>query len=207
MPTETTDDSIHAVPSCGGNSHVSVSMMKSSQSTFRVQVECSSNPTSPARLWVPSTVPQSGGDTSFVDTLPFFWMPARSSIPKAERKRKSFPEDQGLSKILALSQQAVDKKDAQFQKVLDKDHAKRESIAQAKKERARKKEESRKLSHVPSKSSIMEQMREKRRERSRERKKKRKAAAEPEAPIHRSTMRSHMTKEETKPKKKRVSFG
>ena len=85
-------------------------------------------------------------------------MPARSSIPKAERKRKSFPEDQGLSKVLALSLQAVDKKDAQFQKVLDKDHAKRESIARANKERARKKEETRKLSHVPSKISIMEQL-------------------------------------------------
>ena len=126
-------------------------------------------------------------------------MPARSSIPKAERKRKSFPEDQGLSKVLALSLQAVDKKDAQFQKVLDKDHAKRESIA-------RKKEETRKLSHVPSKISIMEQLREQRRERSRERKKKRRAAAEPEAAAQKSASR-HVTRDETKPKKKRVSFG
>ena len=133
-------------------------------------------------------------------------MPARSSIPKAERKRKSFPEDQGLSKVLALSLQAVDKKDAQFQKVLDNDHAKRESIARANKERARKKEETRKMSHVPSKVSIMEQLREQRRERSRERKKKRRAAAEPEAAAQKSASR-HVTRDETKPKKKRVSFG
>ena len=46
MPTETTDDSIHAIPSCGGSSHMSVLMMRSRHA--RGQVECRSDPTSQA---------------------------------------------------------------------------------------------------------------------------------------------------------------
>lgn len=135
-----------------------------------------------------------------------------------------------MSRILALTHQAVDKKNAQFQKVLDKDHAKRESIAQAKKQRAQKKESAIKASDAPTKSSIMEHLREQRRERARERKKKRKAVADavtarpktktkkrvavaaPESastPVFRSSLKktgleAHGT---AAPKKKRVSFG
>ena len=68
-------------------------------------------------------------------------MPKRlDTTPKKDRPRKSFPEEQGISRILALSQQAVQKKDEQYQKVLDHEHAKREHFEQIRKERARKKE-------------------------------------------------------------------
>lgn len=159
-------------------------------------------------------------------------MPKRGGTPKAERPRKTFTEDKGMSHIIALTLQAVDRKDAQYQRVLDKEHAKRESIAQADKERARKKETARKASDAPTKSSIMEDLREQRRERSRERKKKRKAASDAEtaapttntkakkrvtmatpeqqsAPAPRSNLKkSHPDASgPAKPKKKRVSFG
>ena len=128
-------------------------------------------------------------------------MPKRlDTTPKKDRPRKSFPEEQGISRILALSQQAVQKKDEQYQKVLDHEHAKREHFEQIRKERARKKESSRKASHIPSKTSIMSQLLERERERSRERKKKRKALVE-EAP--------HTDKANERPqgrKKAHVSF-
>ncbi|WFD19617.1 hypothetical protein MCAP1_001851 [Malassezia caprae] len=116
---------------------------------------------------------------------------------------KHFSEQQGLAHVLALSEQAVQKKDLQFQKTLEKNQASREHIAERRKQQQQRKELARQAKDTPSRSSMLKLLREKRRERTRERRKKRKEEAigtqAPAATQH--------PPENARPKKKRVSFG
>ena len=91
--------------------------------------------------------------------------------------RKHFSEQQGLAHVLALSEQAVQKKDLQFQKSLEKNQAAREHIAERRKQQQQRKELARQAKDTPSRSSMLKLLREKRRERTRERRKKRKEEA------------------------------
>ncbi|PKI85285.1 hypothetical protein MVES_000904 [Malassezia vespertilionis] len=53
---------------------------------------------------------------------------------------KRFAEEGGLSHLLALSQQAVEKKDAQFQKRIERREVVRNSQEKARKERVQRKD-------------------------------------------------------------------
>lgn len=142
-----------------------------------------------------------------------------SVTAQPSQRKPKYAEQEGLAHILALSQQAVEKKDAHFQKLLDKNHAVRSSITAAKKERQQRKLEARKSSDKPTRQSMMALLREKRRERSRERKRKRKSLAEEEesaepreaspAPASTEAGPRSILKAPSKKatQKKRVSFG
>lgn len=127
---------------------------------------------------------------------------AFSSMP-----RKHFSEQQGLAHVLALSEQAVQKKDLQFQKSLEKNQAAREHIAERRKQQQQRKELARQAKDTPSRSSMLKLLREKRRERTRERRKKRKEEAMGSDPAAASSQPTQAPPEGARPKKKRVSFG
>ncbi|WFD23233.1 hypothetical protein MEQU1_001921 [Malassezia equina] len=119
--------------------------------------------------------------------------------------RKQFSEQQGLAHILALSEQAVQKKDQQFQKTLEKDQAAREHVAELRKQQQQRKDLARQAKDTPSRSSMLKLLREKRRERTRERRRKRKEEAMgSDASV---TPSQASQPEGVRPKKKRVSFG
>ena len=130
-------------------------------------------------------------------------MAQAKATPATPRPPKRFAEQGGLAHLLELSEQAVNKKDAHFQQLLDREHAARSHAAAAKKERAQKKAAVKATKAAPTRADMVAMLREKRREKSRERKRRRRTEAEPWPKPEASVANA-----EDRPKKtKRVSFG
>ncbi|WFD00570.1 hypothetical protein MYAM1_003321 [Malassezia yamatoensis] len=98
-----------------------------------------------------------------------------SRSPGPGKQPKKFTEDQGMSHLLALSKQAVDKTDDEYQHRIDRTHAVQEKRQLAEKEKRKKKQEAKSTSTKPTRSTMVALLREKHRQKSRERRERRHA--------------------------------
>lgn len=126
--------------------------------------------------------------------------------PGPGRQPKHFAEQQGMAHLLALTEQAVSKTDAEYQERVERHHHALEQRKAGQKQRVEHKKEEKK-SAQPSRADIMAQLREKKREKARERRHHRKHR-EDEAPEAKQRVGtpSILKTSGAKPKK-RVSFG
>ena len=140
--------------------------------------------------------------------------------PGPGKQPKKFTEDQGMSHLLALSKQAVDKTDTEYQHRVERTHLAQEKRAQAEKEKRRKKQEAKSTSTRPTKSAMMTLLKEKQRKKLRARRERRHAerqgalssesvAAQAPAAEPQNARRSILKKSTVRPadaSKKQVSF-